>query len=450
MRTDELDLVRRFAQDGPELPAEVMDRARQRLTEAMATSAEVVPLITSSDTAVDRRRRRFVLPAVAAAVLVLACIAVGVTVSGGGSPRPSTGVRVHRESLAAAELERAAHLVADDSTPVPGPGEYLYTETDSATLVALNSGGNLTPPDVTPSTMVRQSASSAPNPNAPDAGATYRVWDETHAQSWVDANDNGRASFTFSTSFFSPQDKSVWQAAGSPPVDVVAGAPSTASLSASGFPDVTGLPTDPQALLRTLESGAYGAPDDPSAAFSAVGELLQDPKDTSPALRSALYQAAALIPDTEALGTIADHAGQQGQGIGLTKDGVRSELIVDPSSGQLLGTEDVALDPSDASEALIQSARVVPAGTVVSWWSVVDSGIVTRVSLLPTASIGGNAAEPRERAVRTTCNAFALDLWRSLSQPLWRPLLSVTGLLMLRTSRLSREHCGRSAEPQLV
>jgi hypothetical protein len=387
MRTDELDLVRRFVQDGPELPREVMDRARQRLTEAMATSAEVVPLITSPDTDLDRRRRRFVLPAVvAAAVLAVSGIAVGVTVSGGGSARPSTGVRVHRESLAVAELDRAARLVADDATPVPGPGEYLYTETDSATLVALNSAGNLTPPDVTPSTMVSQSASSAPNPNAPDAGATYRVWDETHAQSWVGANDNGQASFTFSTSFFSPQDKSVWQAAGSPPVDVVAGAPSTASLSASGFPDVTGLPTDPQALFRTLESGAYGPANNASAAFSAVGELLQDPKDTSPALRSALYQAAALIPGTEALGTIANQAGQQGQGIGLTQDGVRSELIVDPSSGQLLGTEDVALDPSDASEALIQSARVVPAGTVVSWWSVVDSGIVASVSSTPASS----------------------------------------------------------------
>ena len=392
MRTDELDLVRRFAQDGPEPPADFVDRARQRLTEAMATSAEVVPLITSSNKALDRRRRRFVLPAVAAvAVLALAGIAVGVTVSGGGSARPSTGVGVQRGSLAATELDRAARLVADDTTPVPGPGEYQYTETDSATLVALNSVGNLTPPDVTPSTMVGQSASSAPNPNAPDAGTTYRVWDETHAQSWVDANDNGKASFTFSTSFFSPQDKSVWQAAGSPQVDVDAGAPSTASLSASGFPDVAGLPTDPQALLRTLESGAYGAPDDPSAAFSAVGELLQDPKDTSPALRSALYQAAALIPDTEALGTIADHAGQQGQGIGLTKDGVRSELIVDPSSGQLLGTEDVALDPSAASDALIQSARVVPAGTVVSWWSVIDSGIVASVSSTPAPSNRSNS-----------------------------------------------------------
>ena len=391
MRTDELDLVRRFVQDGPELPREVMDRARQRLTEAMATSAEVVPLITSPDTDLDRRRRRFVLPAVvAAAVLAVSGIAVGVTVSGGGSARPSTGVRVHRESLAVAELDRAARLVADDATPVPGPGEYQYTETDSATLVALNSAGNLTPPDVTPSTMVSQSASSAPNPNAPDAGATYRVWDETHAQSWVGANDNGQASFTFSTSFFSPQDKSVWQAAGSPQVDV-AGAPSTASLSASGFPDVTGLPTDPQALFRTLESGAYGPANNASAAFSAVGELLQDPKDNSPALRSALYQAAALIPGTEALGTIANQAGQQGQGIGLTQDGVRSELIVDPSSGQLLGTEDVALDPSDASEALIQSARVVPAGVVVSWWSVIDSGIVASLSSTPAPSKGSNS-----------------------------------------------------------
>jgi hypothetical protein len=392
MRSDELDLVRRFAQDGPELPADVMDRARQRLTKAMATSAEVVPLITSSDTTLDIRRRRFVLPAVAtAAILALAGVAVGVTVPGGGSARPTAGVRVHREALAAAELDRAARLVADDSTPVPGPGQYLYTETDSATLVAHNSAGNLTPPDVTPSTMVGQSASSAPNPNAPDAGATYAVWDETHAQSWVAANEDGQASFSFSTSFFTPQDKSVWQAAGSPQVDVAAGGPSTASLSGSGFPDVTGLPTDPQALLRTLESGAYGPANNASAAFRAVGDLLQDPKDTSPALRSALYQAAALIPGTEALGTIADHAGQQGQGIGLTQDGVRSELIVDPTSGQLLGTEDVAVDPSAASDALIQSARVVPAGTVVSWWSVVDSGIVTSVYSTPTPANRSNS-----------------------------------------------------------
>jgi len=87
---------------------------------------------------------------------------------------------------------------------VPGPGEYLYTETDSATLVALYSAGNLTPPDVTPSTMVGQNASSAPNPNAPDAGATYRVWDETHAQSWVDANDNGSGARHLRGQFLQP------------------------------------------------------------------------------------------------------------------------------------------------------------------------------------------------------------------------------------------------------
>jgi len=88
MRTDELDLVRRFAQTDLSHLQTSWTAPGSGLTEAMATSAEVVPLITSSNKALDRRRRRFVLPAVAAvAVLALAGIAVGVTVSGGGSAR---------------------------------------------------------------------------------------------------------------------------------------------------------------------------------------------------------------------------------------------------------------------------------------------------------------------------------------------------------------------------
>jgi len=146
-----------------------------------------------------------------------------------------------------------------------------------------------------------------------------------------------------------------------PQVDVDAGAPSTASLSAKRLPDVAGLPTDPQALLRTLESGAYGAPmiHPPRSALWASfcrpqRHLTCASLGSLPGSRTDSRKERSGRSPTTLVNRDKDR---------LTKDGVRSELIVDPSSGQLLGTEDVAFDPSAASEALIQSARVVPAGT---------------------------------------------------------------------------------------
>jgi len=105
----------------------------------------------------------------------------------------------------------------------------------------------------------------------------------------------------------------------------------------------------------------------------------------------ALYQGGRTDSRYEALGTIADHAGQQGQGIGLTKDGVRSELIVDPSSGNCsaprmsLSTRQLHLTPSSSRHAWSR-----PHGPF-SWWSVIDSGIVASVSSTPAPSNRSNS-----------------------------------------------------------
>jgi hypothetical protein len=230
---------------------------------------------------------------------------------------------------------------------------------------------------------VRQTA-PASNPNAPGAGPTYRWFEVLEAQSWVDASNTGQASFWWSTSFFSAHDQAEWQAQGSP---TIGNEPSsqTTSLSASGFQDLSQLPTDPSALLALFRAGTYGS-DDPAAIFATIGQLLEDPKGSSPAVRAALYEVAAMLPGTANLGITTDHAGQSGTGVALTEDGIRYILVVNPDNGGLLGTEAVVIDPSSAGDSPIAAARFVPSGTVVQWSSVLASAVGSVVGAVPPSS----------------------------------------------------------------
>ena len=374
MITD-LDAIR-FLMDGADDPDdEFVTRARARLEEAIESTRLADPKIAvlvhptkATQNVLDGhsrrrgcrcpcRRRRPLVPGQAQK-----------------PPRTGNGVTV---------LRRAAELTLDRQAPVIPVGQYLYTETQSATLMAKNPAGRPTPLNVPPSTEVGQTA-PASNPNTPGAGPTYRWFEDLHARSWVDASNMGQASFSWSTSFFSAQDQAEWQAQGSP---AIGNKPvsRTTSLSASGFQDLSRLPTDPSALLARFQAGTYGS-NDPAAIFATIGQLLEDPEGSSPAVRAALYQVAAMLPGTSNLGTTTDHAGQSGTGVALTEDGIRYILVVDPDNGALLGTEDIVIDPATAADSPIAAARFVPSGTVVQWSTVLVSAPVPLVGALPTLS----------------------------------------------------------------
>jgi hypothetical protein len=373
--TTDLDAVR-FLMDGAGDPDdEFVARARARLEQAIESTPLAHPRIAVPAHRPRRRKLFWVsLPAVAAVAALVVGVAVFV---------PGEAQKTSKIASGATVLRRAARLALDSQTTTIPAGQYLYTETRSATLLAKNAAGRPTPLNVPPSTEVRQTA-PASNPNAPGAGPTYRWFEVLEAQSWVDASNTGQASFWWSTSFFSAHDQAEWQAQGSP---TIGNEPSsqTTSLSASGFQDLSQLPTDPSALLAQFRAGTYGS-DDPAAIFATIGQLLEDPKGSSPAVRAALYEVAAMLPGTANLGITTDHAGQSGTGVALTEDGIRYILVVNPDNGGLLGTEAVVIDPSSAGDSPIAAARFVPSGTVVQWSSVLASAVGSVVGAVPPSS----------------------------------------------------------------
>lgn len=103
--------------------------------------------------------------------------------------------------------------------------------------------------------------------------------------------------------------------------------------------DVEALPTDPAQLSTLLASKVARRPSEvPDAVWSTVTDLLRE-SPASPALRRALWEVAAGIPDVTLVGPMTDAAGRRGTAIERDHDarGWGSDLyILDPSTGALL------------------------------------------------------------------------------------------------------------------
>lgn len=105
------------------------------------------------------------------------------------------------------------------------------------------------------------------------------------------------------------------------------------------------LPTDADALLKRIReaNGPGKSPEHADGlAFKMIGELLME-QITPPAVRSALYQAAAKIPGVTLTPDAADAAGRHGVAVGFAVGDSRIEWIVDPGSYELLGVRQVLL-----------------------------------------------------------------------------------------------------------
>jgi hypothetical protein len=130
------------------------------------------------------------------------------------------------------------------------------------------------------------------------------------------------------------------------------------------------LPTDPRPLLAVFQAASAtntGTTDDrltfkTIASFAGRADAL-----LSPDLRTALYQAIALLPGIERTPGGVDLAGRSGVAIGHTAKGVRTEIILDPVTSRVLGTRSVAAGLTG-----------VPAGTVLGW-STTDEVVVGSV-----------------------------------------------------------------------
>jgi hypothetical protein len=326
-----------------------LDELERRFVEAI--ESEAVQMQTRG------RRRRWVRPVgIAAGVLTAAVVAVILLVAGAGEVvRPT----------AAQALERAARTAAASAAaPNLHAGEYWYVRAEGTAEFP-----SLLDP------LVR-------------GGGKSMTFIETSrpviTETWVGTERKARSRTLMRgpVEITSASDRARWQAAGSPSLDQpssndtiftkVRGLP--VGLGMLSYAEVRGLPTDPRALLTTLavaarrSSTARSAPRFGPAIlalteFRAISGLLVAPVD--PAVRAALFRAAALIPGVRDLGTRADAIGRRGVAVGLDwRGGIVSELIFDPRTAALLGV-DIGEDRGGLAyiaSGLTQSIRSLPAG----------------------------------------------------------------------------------------
>jgi hypothetical protein len=289
----------------------------------------------------------------------VAAVVVALTIP--GSPEAPT--------RAAAALAKLASVAADQPSATPIPvGQYAYTASVGLELV---------------SQVHEQQAATSGLGATGASGATqqtFSVLAPVTRQVWIAADGSGRLVQSYgSPTFLTTADRAAWVADGQP--SVFQPSSNIDALEAKGAlsgPDLSGLPTDPDALLADIEARKVeDAPAGDAYTFKIIGDLLRETNAT-PALRAAIYRAAAKLPGVTLLSTVTDPVGRSGIGLADTSNGQRNELIFNPTTSALIGEETVVTDPSDFCQL------DVSAGTVLSETSYVTAGVVSSTTAVPS------------------------------------------------------------------
>ena len=278
--------------------------------------ADVVPI--------RRPRRTRVRVAVAAAAAAAVLLVPVVSLTGGGAASPAV----------AAVLSKAASIGATD--PVARPDQW-YVITATGFHLEMSTGVDKESPTSSSSWLVSSRRTeyvaidgSRPSWVVETSGDTARLV--------AGAGDRPQRTTEAWTSNVSPRDiPSSWQV------------PSPAFLAA--------LPRDVEALRATLYADTAGA------GSSADGEVLVYVADVLrsglvPAdLRSSLYRVLETVPGVDVTSQSVRVGSATGVGIGRLEDvnGIRQELVVDPTTGDVVAERQIAVRDVDG----------IPAGTVI-------------------------------------------------------------------------------------
>jgi len=324
----------------------------ERLKDRILLAEAVAPAPSS------RHRHRW-------ATVVVVGAAVGLAVA--ALPRAFRGHEVGA-SPAAAALSRAAEAAVSAPGNIPA-GRYAYSR--ARTLWAATSTDD--PP--------------------------YTVLISRTVETWLAADGSGLVREGPGEPVFpSRRDHARWLAAGAPALAGHGGdqryrphAPELAALAQRNPDDLdaaqldalmnapAALPTDPDRLERLVR--AYAKTKDPPLAsmmFNQLTELASEPWGSAE-LRAAAYRVLARIPGVELAGEQRDPLGRRGVAlvapVGYT-DQIRSRVIIDPRSGDVLATETLLARRAD----WVGAAPGDVVGQVVD----VDSGWVDEVGRRPS------------------------------------------------------------------
>ncbi|MGY2744168.1 CU044_5270 family protein [Arthrobacter sp. UYCu723] len=341
---DDLQLLREMRSDIGSAPPATLARGRTKLM-ARIDSASRPGATTSTHAPAKvspiRIRRRIALASAAAAFLVGVIVAADVVLP----DRPGATAE------AAEVLNNAAAATIKTSDPVVGPGQYLKIETTA--LYGASSGGT---------------------------GGSVSWREKTGGQVYVPADRKGEwvwnredpVPMQFSSEAAKAVEAEIRKARpteGRPLLVGILRAPGGAFygneqtvLNGTPLNEAGSLPKDPWALLDVIYERTKGSGKSPEIkAFGAIADALRTgviPAD----LRAALYKAAALITGATVVDKQATVDGRTGIAIGIPSPdgGSRTEIIIDPASGLVIGERDVLQKDYPDS----------PAGTVMSWTSV--------------------------------------------------------------------------------
>ncbi|MFE4837564.1 CU044_5270 family protein [Arthrobacter sp. NPDC056691] len=341
---DDLQLLREMRSDVGSAPPATLARGREKLMAKIgqsSTAEETRPKAT--DTPI-RFRRRFLFASAAAALIVGGIVVADVVRP--GAPGAT--------AEAAEVLNNAAAVSLHASDAVVGAGQYLKIETKE-----LTGGGAQT----TDGREVNWQETTGGKVYIPANREGEWVWNREPRVPLESSTDEAKALAA------EMAERDSHRPAGQPSSVGIVRAPGgafygnePAAIIGTPLKDAGNLPKDPRALLDLVYERTKGAGKTPdSEAFVTIADGLRT--GAVPAeLRAALYKAAALIPGVTLSDRQATVDGRTGTAIGIpSPDGAaRTDIIIDPASGLVIGEQSVLLKDYPGS----------PAGTVTSWSSV--------------------------------------------------------------------------------
>lgn len=328
---DELTLLRTVHEDSADPTPEMLDQRRRALIEHIGSRR---PRNQS-----HRALKRTGLiggSTIAAAAIVAALVLTNVV--------GLAGWRGGAEPAAAEALGDAAAATIKTSDPVVGPGQYLKVSTQAVYSVDGDDGTG-------------HGAAYLATQN----GQIYVPAD--HSNDWVWVRDPSNVVRTFGPA--SERAAAADEGASNTP-EVIRAAKGAWYNGKPTEWDFGNLPRDPQQLLNYIYRVTAGT------GVSADGEALVFIADTLrtgvvPAdLRAALYKAAAGIPGVTITDRTATLDGHTGIAFGRDEgNGLRQEIIIEPSTGLLIGEREVLL-----RDGVLPG---VPAGESMGWTAVTTS-----------------------------------------------------------------------------